>query len=277
MRRAPLYNDFVEWFHKSRDLVDVPSYAELSVRYEVSADTIGKWVSKLGGFKHSQQRRSLLCKVDAAHEYLKGCSRPIGVKALMIAAGYSVRSASGTNPVVVEGFLKCLQERYPEDLAKIKRWIRDNNSDYYLLKWGRSYLRRHGYPAPVVAVAKRIGRSGEYARKRVEALLNAYPDAPFVLGNGWKELRQDDSRCKRGRRKRGSEWDQWKAERCPDCLGFEFRGATWERYLKLWDLRRRGYSWAGSGGGFVEFEKGHAVKLCTKRQCTIEEAMNEAL
>lgn len=277
-QRSPYYNEFKEWFLKNRDAVDIPPYKELSRRYRTCVSTLEKWVRELGGFTNKTYKRTLLCKVETAHEYLRGCSRPIGIKPLMIASGYEEGSTGGMSSAGAKGFLRALKELYPEDFAKIKKNALDYNSDTNLLKWGRCYFRSHGYPPVIRVVAAKIGRSRYYTRNRVEALLKAYPDAPFVLGDGWKALRQDGSRYKRGRRKRGSEWDQWKAERCPDCLGFEFRGATWERYLRLWDLRRRGYSWTGSGGGgFVEFEKGYAVKLCTKRQCTIDEAMNEAL
>lgn len=265
-KRSPLYEEFKEWFFANRDAIDIPSYVELARRYGVGVWAVKKWVYRLGGFKHKGKDRSVLLKVAEAREYLKNCTRPIGIKALMMAVGYEEASTNASK----RRFLATLKKRYPECFRKIKRYGRDPNSDEELLKWGKAFYRINGRPPMNAEISKHLGRDATYARKRIEALLEVYPDAPFIIGYEINEFIADAAwrrECKKGgRRTRLKEWNEWKSETFPEGLGFDFDREYWKRYLVLWDLRRRGYELTADG---------RARKIGTHTFIPLEEALKE--
>lgn len=270
MTRYRTYDAFKEWFEASRDSCDIPPYKELARQYSVSVSCINKWVRGLGGFKHRGQHRRSIAKVEAAIEYMKSCTIPIGLKGLMTAVGYTSDSSTGASVI----FLRELKARSPSAFAKLKSHARDVNDDTELILWGRRFKRRNKRPPTIREVAQRLGRSVDYTYSRVRAIINAYPDAPFMIGKEITAIVADcefEKRARKGSRQGYAHWRRIISK--GKWLGFDFKGEFWERYQLMWRLRRRGYQWSGDPAGALE--AGQAKKLRSYEYCSIEEALSQ--
>ena len=249
--RSKGYDAFLKWFAEHRKDADTPSQRELAHKFGVAASTIDKWVTKNGGFAIKQSRRMVAAKVEAARKYLK--LRRACLTEVMRHVGYTANSCDSKRVYFYNELVKAgLADRIVDAV--------DRDSDKALLYWARAYKRKHGVPPTQATVAEHLGRSNTYAAKRMNALAAVYPSIAYD-----KELLEDvntkKTECK-GKRQRLYEWKKWQKENAPKSFGFEFKGEVWDRYLKMWDLRKKGLCWRmDKPNAICVFEDGHVARL----------------
>ena len=254
MERKQEHDAFLTWFAKHRNNLDTPSHAELSVMFGVPRSTLEKWIRKAGGFKVKGSRRDMDFKIKLARKYLK--NRRVGLIELMRYVGYAETSCKSHSNR--KYFFRRLEQAGLADRIKLNAVDRD--SDKALLYWCRAYKSKHGVPPTQATVAEHLGRSITYAAKRMNALSAVYPSIAYD-----KELLEDvntkKTECK-GKRQRLNEWKKWQKENAPKSFGFELKGEVWDRYLKMWDLRKKGLCWRmDKQNGTCVFEEGRVARL----------------
>lgn len=266
--RSPSFYKFKIWFKANQDSIDVPPYKILAKQYKVSKSCIGAWIKELGGFKHKGGARGFKLRVENAIKYMKGCTQSIGVKALMVKAGYTPDSTAAS----AKRFLTELKKRSPETYAKIKLHQRDVNSDEELLKWGRRFKRKHKRSPMMIEVAERIGRSPEYAAERVDELVAKYPHGPFKPGDEARIEKIEVDLVKKYTAGSRDHVERWRKKVTYEyALGFDFKGEYWTRYLLIWNLKRRGFEWSGNPTG--DINDGRAKRLGVQVYMPIDEAL----
>ena len=252
--RSKGYGAFLKWFAEHRKDADTPSHRELAYKFGVSEHTIAKWIVNNGGFAIKQSKRVIAAKVEVARKYLK--LRRACLTEVMRHVGYAVNTWDSHN-----------RKNFYNELVKAGLADRivdavDRDSDKALLYWVRAYKRKHGVPPTQATVAEHLGRSKTYAAKRMNALAAVYPSIGYD-----KELLEDvntkKTECK-GKRQRLYEWKKWQEENAPKSFGFEFKGEVWDRYLKMWDLRKKGLCWRMKlerPNAICIFEEGRVARL----------------
>lgn len=245
---------FKEWFETAREVPPIKSLAKL---YDVEESTIHRWAKKLGGFAVKGPRRRLNQRAKKAAEYMRDCTKPIGYVALMRRVGY----CKGTWKAHYGIFLRELAAVAPDVIPKIKKRQRDPNEDGELLSWILSFRNKNKRSPYAREVAERLGRSTKYARRRINELSEARPGAQIKFDPQEEADAEWERMAKRGRRV-GLHKYRRSLRGLP---GVDFKGEYWDRYLAIWELKRRGYM----------LREGRVFKVKTRRYVSIEEAMKD--
>ena len=260
--RSKEYDAFLTWFRKHRNDLDLPPYAELAVMFDVSKSTLYRWIRELGGLKHGGHERLVLSKIDYAKKYVEHANRVVPIGEVMRHVGYS--DSCCTTYWYKKRFYNSLVQEGLGD--KVDFYAQDRDSDRILLQYAETFYRRRSRSPNVKETAQFLGRRYAYARRRIEELMKTYPTSFRVVHGVDDERADEDLREKEcvGSRERLREWQDWKKKNRPDAFGFEFKGEVWDRYLKMWDLRKKGLCWRMKlerPNAICIFEEGRVARL----------------
>lgn len=241
--------------------------------FDASKSSLYRWIRELGGLKYGGHERLVLSKIDYAKKYVEHANRVVPIGEVMRHVGYS-DTCCQTWRLKKRFYNSLVQEGLGD---KVDLYAQDRDADRILLRYAETFYRRRSRSPTVKETAQFLGRRYAYARRRIEELMKTYPTSFRVVHGVDDERADEDLREKEcvGSRERLREWQDWKKKNRPDAYGFEFKGDVWNRYLLMWDLRRRGCSWTMGrcSNKTCIYEEGYVNVIKTRTKVSFKEAM----
>lgn len=160
-----------------------------------------------------------------------------------------------------------LSERIATD-ADMAEMIELANGDMQRQGWyDVDKIARETYYAPEFVRMKLDqvdGLKGHKGRRSYQRIKQCEPHESTPLESKLQEMEELDYQIHcGGTPERDDAWIEFIRKR--NGLGFEFTGVYWERYKVMYNLRRRGFQWAGNPRG--ELEDGRARRIGTTTDC----------